>query len=48
MQFEHIEDVVADIAVVFNWSPADLFMMGPEDVIAWRKRASDRNGSPEK
>ncbi|WP_425431253.1 hypothetical protein [Escherichia coli] len=23
-------------------------MMGPEDVIAWRKRAADRNGSPEK
>nr|WP_077628046.1 GpE family phage tail protein [Escherichia coli] len=23
--FEHIEDFVADIAVIFNWSPAEIF-----------------------
>ncbi|EPP4677776.1 GpE family phage tail protein, partial [Escherichia coli] len=26
MCFEHIEDFVADIAVIFNWSPAEIFM----------------------
>ncbi|OUK45645.1 phage tail protein, partial [Escherichia coli] len=25
MPFEHIEDFVADIAVIFNWSPAEIF-----------------------
>ncbi|EEW8299282.1 GpE family phage tail protein, partial [Escherichia coli] len=29
MCFEHIEDFVADIAVIFNWSPAEIFMMTP-------------------
>ncbi|HHY1747437.1 TPA: GpE family phage tail protein, partial [Escherichia coli] len=27
MCFEHIEDFVADIAAIFNWSPAEIFMM---------------------
>ncbi|EFE7699870.1 GpE family phage tail protein, partial [Escherichia coli] len=27
MPFEHIEDFVADIAVIFNWSPAEIFLM---------------------
>ncbi|HII2049184.1 TPA: GpE family phage tail protein, partial [Escherichia coli] len=25
MCFEHIEDLVADIAAIFNWSPAEIF-----------------------
>ncbi|HFU7940757.1 TPA: GpE family phage tail protein, partial [Escherichia coli] len=29
MPFEHIEDFVADIAVIFNWSPAEIFLMDP-------------------
>ncbi|RRC51866.1 GpE family phage tail protein, partial [Escherichia coli] len=24
MCFEHIEDLVADIAAIFNWSPAEI------------------------
>ncbi|HAP2471602.1 TPA: GpE family phage tail protein [Escherichia coli] len=45
MCFEHIEDLVADIAVVFNWSPAEIFMMSPGEVIAWRERAALRSGN---
>ena len=42
--FEHIEDFVADIAVIFNWSPAEIFMMTPGEVVSWRERAALRSG----
>ncbi|EHK0904994.1 GpE family phage tail protein [Escherichia coli] len=37
MCFEHIEDLVADIAAIFNWSPAE--------VVSWRERAALRSGN---
>lgn len=43
--FEHIEDFVADIAVIFNWSPAEIFMMTPGEVVSWRERAALRSGN---
>ncbi|EHX47845.1 phage P2 GpE family protein [Escherichia coli DEC13A] len=45
MCFEHIEDFVADIAVIFNWSPAEIFMMTPGEVVSWRERAALRSGN---
>ncbi|EED0615136.1 GpE family phage tail protein, partial [Escherichia coli] len=27
---------MADIAVIFNWSPAEIFMMTPGEVVSWR------------
>ncbi|EJL9550500.1 GpE family phage tail protein [Salmonella enterica] len=45
VKFDRIEDLVADIAVVFNWPPAEIFMMNPGEVVAWRERAALRSGS---
>ncbi|EFN3931850.1 GpE family phage tail protein [Escherichia coli] len=47
MPFEHIEDFVADIALIFNWSPAEIFLMDPGEVVAWRERAALRSGNAE-
>ncbi|EEX6048337.1 GpE family phage tail protein [Escherichia coli] len=43
--FDCIEDPVADIAVIFNWPPAEIFAMTPAEVVAWRERAAARSGS---
>lgn len=43
--FEYIEDFVADIAAIFNWSPAEIFMMTPGEVVSWRERAALRSGN---
>ena len=48
MCFEHIEDLVADIAAIFNWSPAEIFMMTPGEVVSWRERAALRSGNLER
>ncbi|ENE4371160.1 GpE family phage tail protein [Escherichia coli] len=40
-----MEDPVADIAVIFNWPPAEIFAMTPAEVVAWRERAAARSGS---
>ncbi|QIL35482.1 GpE family phage tail protein [Salmonella enterica subsp. enterica serovar Adjame] len=45
VKFDRIEDLVADIAVVFNWPPAEIFMMNPGEVVAWREQAALRSGA---
>ncbi|MEN3258529.1 GpE family phage tail protein [Sodalis endosymbiont of Spalangia cameroni] len=45
MQFDQIDDLVADIAVVFNWPPSEIFSMALDEVIAWRERAAVRSGA---
>ncbi|WP_245609627.1 GpE family phage tail protein [Trabulsiella guamensis] len=40
-----MDDLVADIAVVFNWPPSEVFAMELGDVIAWRERAAARSGA---
>ncbi|EFN8486657.1 TPA: GpE family phage tail protein [Escherichia coli] len=36
---------MADIAVIFNWSPVEIFMMTPGEVVSWRERAALRSGN---
>jgi len=43
--FDQIDDLVADIAVIFNWPPSEVFGMALGEVIAWRKRAALRSGA---
>ncbi|KNC89873.1 GpE family phage tail protein [Trabulsiella odontotermitis] len=45
MRFDQIDDLVADIAVIFNWPPSEVFMMELGEVIAWRERAAARSGA---
>ncbi|MEA4562801.1 GpE family phage tail protein [Klebsiella pneumoniae] len=43
--FDQIDDLVADIAVIFNWPPSEVFGMDLGEVISWRKRAALRSGA---
>lgn len=43
--FDQMNDLVADIAVIFNWPPSEVFGMDLGEVIAWRKRAALRSGA---
>ena len=36
---------MADIAVVFHWSPKVMDGMSVEELMAWRERARERNGT---
>lgn len=36
---------MADIAVVFHWSPEVMDGMSVEELMAWRERARERNGT---
>lgn len=45
LRFDLIDDLVADIAVVFNWPPSEVFTMELGEVIAWRERAAVRSGA---
>ncbi|WP_410706942.1 GpE family phage tail protein [Citrobacter braakii] len=45
--FDLIDDLVADIAVIFNWPPSEVFTMSLSEVIAWRERAAIRSGNSE-
>ncbi|EFN7743821.1 GpE family phage tail protein [Escherichia coli] len=36
---------MADMAAIFNWSPAEIFMMTPGEVVSWRERAALRSGN---
>jgi Phage P2 GpE./Phage tail protein E. len=45
--FDLIDDLVADIAVIFNWPPSEVFAMSLGEVIAWRERAAIRSGNSE-
>lgn len=43
-KFDNVEELVADIAVVFNWSPGEIFSMPLVEVMSWRERAAQRSG----
>ncbi|STI56049.1 phage tail protein E' [Escherichia coli] len=45
LAFDYVEDIVADIAVVFHWSPSEIFVMTPGELVAWRERAAVRTGN---
>ncbi|OSK22890.1 phage tail protein, P2 GpE family [Escherichia coli M056] len=42
MPFNHVEDVIADIAFIFHWSPADLWAISLPELLDWRQRATER------
>lgn len=43
-KFDHVEELIADIAVVFNWSPGEIFSMPLVEVMSWRERVAQRSG----
>ena len=36
---------MADLAVVFHWSPRDMEQMGPAELMVWHARAVERSGA---
>lgn len=36
---------MADIAVIFHWSPADMAPFTLDELMAWRERARQRSGA---
>ncbi|BBE51149.1 hypothetical protein OYT1_ch1602 [Ferriphaselus amnicola] len=35
---------MADLAIVFHWTPADMYPMSLSELMDWRKQARQRNG----
>ncbi|HHT5345122.1 GpE family phage tail protein [Raoultella planticola] len=40
-----VDDLIADIAVVFHWPPSEMYGMELRELIAWRERAAIRSGN---
>nr|WP_204374493.1 GpE family phage tail protein [Halolamina pelagica] len=43
---EHIDDAMADLAMVFHWGPAEMDPMPLEELMDWRERARRRAEPP--
>ncbi|AVJ16354.1 GpE family phage tail protein [Serratia rhizosphaerae] len=40
-----MDDLMADIAVIFHWPPSEMNGMGLGELIDWRRRALQRSGA---
>lgn len=40
---DHVEDAIADIAMVFHWQPDAFDNMSFADLIRWREKARERS-----
>ncbi|AYO37719.1 MULTISPECIES: GpE family phage tail protein [Serratia] len=40
-----VEELIADIAVVFHWPPSEMYGMELRELMAWRQRAAIRSGN---
>jgi len=38
---------MADVAIIFHWSPADMDSMDLSDLMGWREQAARRSKPPE-
>ncbi|OCJ24633.1 GpE family phage tail protein [Serratia sp. 14-2641] len=39
-----VDDLIADIAVIFHWPPSELYPMSLMEVINWRDKTLQRSG----
>ncbi|WP_437607843.1 GpE family phage tail protein [Escherichia coli] len=39
------DDLMADIAVIFHWSPSELYSLSLIELITWREKALQRSGN---
>ncbi|WGE28638.1 GpE family phage tail protein [Edwardsiella tarda] len=39
-----VDDLMADIAVIFHWPPSELYPMSLAELISWRGKAFTRSG----
>lgn len=40
-----VDDLMADIAILFHWSPSEMNPMSLAELIGWRHRAIVRSGT---
>lgn len=46
--FSDVDDLIADIAVIFHWPPSEMHRMELRELMAWRERAAVRSGNQDK
>jgi len=42
-----VDDLMADIAVVFHWPPSEMNPMPLGELLRWRHKALQRHGDPD-
>lgn len=40
-----VDDLMADVAVIFHWQPSELYPMSLTELITWREKALRRSGN---
>ena len=45
--FSDVDDLIADIAVIFHWPPSEMYGMELRELMAWREKAAIRSGNHE-
>ncbi|WP_322090665.1 GpE family phage tail protein [Enterobacter roggenkampii] len=40
-----VDDLMADIAVIFHWPPSELNSLNVTELITWREKALQRSGN---
>ncbi|EOR5154178.1 GpE family phage tail protein [Escherichia coli] len=40
-----VDDLMADVTVVFHWPPSELYPMSLTELITWREKALRRSGN---
>ena len=40
-----VDDLMADVAVIFHWPPSELYPMSLTELITWREKALRRSGN---
>ncbi|MCC3704179.1 GpE family phage tail protein [Rouxiella badensis] len=40
-----VDDLMADIAILFHWAPSEMFEMTLSELLSWRHKALLRSGN---
>lgn len=40
-----VEDLMADVAVIFHWPPSEMYSMTITELLNWREKAARRSGA---
>ncbi|PRD14834.1 GpE family phage tail protein [Pantoea coffeiphila] len=46
-RFSDVDDLIADVAVIFHWPPSAMYGMELRELMAWRDKAAIRSGNNE-
>jgi hypothetical protein len=40
-----VDDLMADVAVIFHWPPSEMYPMTLTELLVWRHKAMQRSGA---